>query len=354
MALPAISINLDTPAYHDSSEEVRLLALHSYLYMTTNQLDQAFECLNRLVADKRQDTNPLLLEAYAMLGQVALARHQVAEACVNFQLATNLQHTTSERLGLQETCQFMVRGLRGILRNPRKISTPPSSFTSESDVGTCSLDALRWWAFGQNMPFIPRTDKPGLALLRKAMKNQFYTPTGDYLLIPTSGEPRLVLPSQALAALSLSSGHLIEQLCTQGLYSQDILERQMGNPPGYPEGHFFHIYEAIMHKQLAPIIMMLKLQPNPLATGLLHLQEDVYGPVLVQMSHLLKHCDARKSLVAARKPVTLDFLKSAEWRQMRMEYRALVGSETCQTAFVTREQVSFDDTAAARHHVHAR
>lgn len=330
--------------------------------MSEKDPDLAHECLNTLVAEKRPEANPLLLEGYAMLGQIALDRDQTAEACVYFQLAANAPGPVMDgdydagtgRQALHDACRDMVQQLRGSLQKPRTVYTRPRSFENEADFYACDLDSLRWWAFGQNMPFTPRTDPYGLYFLRQQLTAMFVPPKGDYLLIPSCGEPRIIPPSQAITALSLAPAHFIDQLCTQLLYSHDVLERQMGIPRGYPEGHFFQIHEAIMHKQLAPIITQLKLPPNLLAKALLHLQDDIHGPVLVQMSYVLKHREARQSRVAARKPVTVDFLRSAEWKQMRMEFRALVGSETPQFAFITQEQVALEDNEAAVHHVHAR
>ncbi|EJD48780.1 hypothetical protein AURDEDRAFT_162240 [Auricularia subglabra TFB-10046 SS5] len=202
-------------------------------------------------------------------------------------------------------------------------------------------------------------DSVGIARLRKALKERFSPPRGDYLVIPTDGEPYPVAATEAFAIFAGpprigDKGNVLhDPIRSHCIYHDELLERFMGNPHSWPEGHFFRLYEAIMNQQSGPMIAVRGLRPNPRATALLHWHEEIFGPVLVQMSYLLKRRETRKSVVAVRKPLALDFLKGAEWRRMRMEYRALIRAYAMDGVEIRQDQLEMRTASAVRYHIHA-
>lgn len=80
--------------------------------------------------------------------------------------------------------------------------------------------------------------------------------------------------------------------------------------------------------------------------------DGLYGPVIVQLSYLLKHPSSHRSPVAYRRPVPLEFLRGREWQKMRYDWLALKGTVTDESIAVRMEMAALA-TDDARFSVHA-
>ncbi|EJD48768.1 hypothetical protein AURDEDRAFT_162227 [Auricularia subglabra TFB-10046 SS5] len=351
-SVPTIPITLNKTAFLKSSAANQGLALNAQRHITDGRADLALEYLNKLLEDKRVEANPLIIEGYMMLARIALDQGRFAEACADLQLVAepstlisgnNTRGTYEDNLAKYNATRTIIRCLQQLLSKPRMLSAPVRYFGPEVEFSFCHADSLRTWAIGQHLLLPPETDWLGWEALRGVLKEAFSTPAGNYIVIPPHGNPFLSTPVAAPVCLLKPS----TRLHTQSLYNDDRLEYAMGNLRGWPEGHMFRIYEAIMHNQSEA--QGANLARNRLAETLLHCEGEIYGMVLVQMCYLLKHRETRRSLIAARMPLSLEFLRGAEWKQMRMEYRAfnLAGGKD-----ITLEQIALIDADAARFHVH--
>ncbi|EJD48778.1 hypothetical protein AURDEDRAFT_122716 [Auricularia subglabra TFB-10046 SS5] len=334
---PIAPIDFQGSAYRNAIPSHKDLALLAHGMIELNRFDEALPYLYRMLAAKQIQENPLIVEAYVMLGTIALRRHQYAEACAwfrrsrkpNYAVAGLPRGQEEENVPIYQANEAMFRYLLGVIRKPRMLNAPSYVFEKEANFRTCAVETLNAWAIGQFMGMPALTDIAGVEKLRTSVEKHFSPPTGKYLLFPNSEfqerEPEYVSPSQIPTILSGARGHPMTAPVTRCIYNDDVLERAMGNERGWPEGRLFKIYEAVAYMQSDVAIRPLGLSPNLRAEAMLHLEEGVWGPVLVQMCWLLKHPQTPKSPVVIRMPVDEAFLAGPKWRQMRMEYRAARG-----------------------------
>lgn len=368
MSPPDVRIILSGSAYDNATENHQALANFAYFCIEAGQFDVARENLNRLLESKQIQENPLIVETYMMLGVIALQRQEHAEACAWFRLSRKPNYeapgarrgTREENEPVYHANDAMYRYLRSLIRQPRTIGVPPASFEKEFNPATCTEKSLRVWAFGKFVAMSTLMVAAVKESLRGAQETDFSAPPGQYLFLPPSeqGEPRVVLPSEIPAILYGWRGQSLCDPVTRCIFNDHVLERAKGNPNGWPEGYFFCIGEMVTYMQSDTAIRSLGLYPNLRAEALLHLEEGVWGPVLLQVCYLLKHPKTAHSPVAIRMAPELPFLASDEWRQMRMEYRALGPgpmSREVQCGEITSfEALTLADPERARFHVHAK